>query len=183
MRTRNRTYTIVAVLALLLVTGVVYAAASGALHFGDNMMHNGMDNKKAHLKFVEEKIVNKVDNEKINVTENGKKLDFTVHLKKGETRHINFKIENSGTENAVLENLIIPSLEPGITVAWPELRDVAVTKNGKMPVASEYKIAVTLDAAHAQESKEVTLSAKLNYKEHNGKMDKNNGKMDKNQER
>jgi hypothetical protein len=165
MRNRKRTYTIIGAFLLLFVVGIVYAATTGTL----NLTGIAGFNTNVRLNIIDESITSEGTGENVGVNPAGDTLTFTVHMNSpGETRHVNFKIENVGNADAILGTLTAPSPAPesGITVVWPTLNGVVVDTGATMPESGEYTAAITWDSNFPEVTQDVNLSASINYSEH-----------------
>ncbi|MCL1789999.1 MAG: hypothetical protein FWG40_01360 [Peptococcaceae bacterium] len=184
MATRRKNLFIVfGVLALFLLSAIVYAAIAGLLVF------NGMAllNPGLRVDFVDESLeggpltVDMEVVEAIEVTDSGQTLKFTVYLSApGQSRDVFFKVKNVGALSAELDT-IIPGypgeLPAGVLVDWPEDIDGLILEPGE--TSDEYTITVSWDDDYDfaeleddlgplgdEDFYEVSFSATLNYVQH-----------------
>ena len=158
MKKRNL-YIVITILAIFLVTGVVYAAANGVLTFGGTSRFNS----NIDLNIVNALIEDEQAGDTLAVVGNNDTLNFSLLMKSpGDTRYIKFKIQNVGNVDASLENMSVndPLENSGITVTWPVLNNVVVDAGD---TSDEYTIAVHWDSAFATATQDVTFSATINY--------------------
>jgi len=161
-KTRSRIYWTTGAFALLLLIGIVYAAATGLLHFSGTAMFN----PNVKLAITDAAITDQATGESVSITPGGDTLAFTVHLTApNETRYVTFKVANVGNEDAILGALstVAPAASSGITVSWPTLDGVIVDTGTTMPTSDEYTIAVTWNSAYPQVTQDVTIVASIDY--------------------
>jgi len=163
MKEKKKLYITIAILVILLISALVYAAVTGILTFSGIAVIS----KNVDLNIVDESIVGKTsgDGQSVSVTNSGHTLTFTVNLENpGVTKTINFKIQNIGSVDAKLASLstTAPS-DAAVDVTWPSLNGVVVTTG---ETSSEYSIDVTwLTEAGSEPAGSVTFSATINYAE------------------
>ena len=162
MRDKRRMFTIIAAFALLLVTGIVYAATTGNLNFTGTAGFN----TNVRLNIIDEAVTSPVPGEGVSVNAAKDTLTFTVHLSNpGETRYVKFRVENTGNADVVMGSLsyTLPEATSGITVSWPSLNGVTVATGGIMPATGEYIIGVTWNPDYPNVTQDVTLTAGISY--------------------
>jgi hypothetical protein len=166
-------YTILGVLAILLLAGIVYAAVTGTLHFGGTSRFN----RNLNLNIIDEAITGKRSEEHAQVSLNGDTLTFSLLLDKpGDTRQVHFRVRNVGNTDALLGALTTagpigvtapaaPSHghHPGITVTWPGELEGKILRKGE--TSGEYTVSVHWDSAHYTSAHDVEFSASINYQE------------------
>ena len=162
-RDRKRLYAIVGIFAILLLTGIVYAATTGTLYFGGTANFN----KNVQLHIVDEAITGQELGEVVQVNPAKDTLTFSLIFDTpGETRNVKFKIENVGNTDAVLGTLSVtdePAGDSGITVDWPELNGEVILIGG---TTSEFTIPVQWSSSYPEAKTEVTMSAQISYSEY-----------------
>ena len=158
---RRNVYTVLGVLAILLLTGVVYAAVTGTLHFGGTSHFN----KHVDLDIVDEQIQGSHTGDNVYVSANRDTLSFNLAMPEpGQTRRVTFRIKNTGNTNAQLGTLTTtdPLENSGIAVTWPNLNNTIVNAG---ETSQEYTVEVHWQAAYGSASQDATFSASINYAE------------------
>ena len=155
-------YVTLSAIALLLLIGVAFAAATGILNFsGAAKLSNNVD-----LNIIEPAVTDVQSGESATVTADGKTLNFTTILPEpGDTRYVTFKIENVGNVDAVLGSLsstVTPAPGSGIEVTWPSLNGVTVDKGD---TSVKYTIEVHWDENYKSATQNVSFSATINYQQ------------------
>ncbi|MCL2694990.1 MAG: hypothetical protein FWE69_01540 [Clostridiales bacterium] len=156
---RRNLYIILAVLLLLLLTGVVYAATAGILNFAGTSRFSS----SVKLVIVDEAVVAPETGDSAAVNAAGDTLTFSVLMTEwGATRQVKFKIENVGNVDATLGAFTPtgPTADAGVTVTWPDLNGVLIAAGD---TSAEYTISVYWEPAYAHVTQNAVFSAKLNY--------------------
>ena len=162
MQKRNGSlYIVLTVLAVLLVTGVVYAAVSGILSFGGTSRFAS----NVQLMIVSPVVANPEAGDSATVNAAGDTLNFSVLLlTPGESRQVSFHVENVGNTAARL-GAISPSdlvTDSGITVNWPQMEGDVIEAGATGDV---YTVTVYWDPAYAGTTQEAAFSATINYEQ------------------
>ena len=120
---RKNLYIVFGILAIFLLSAIVYAAITGLLTFtGTALLNPGLRVEFVAADFVGDP-ADAANGESINIIgPDNQELVFTVYLDaETESRTVEFTIQNTGTVDALLGSLVETSnsANPGVTVLWP----------------------------------------------------------------
>ncbi|MDR2736221.1 MAG: hypothetical protein LBB49_01510, partial [Gracilibacteraceae bacterium] len=120
---RKNLYIVFGVLAVFLLSAIVYATLTGLLTFNGTALLNA----SLRVEFVNdppttptiEGGVDTGNDEEVEVSASGQTLSFTVYLEEpGESKEVTFHLENKGTADAELTNFASGPVPSGLIVDW-----------------------------------------------------------------